>query len=90
MQAVANTFCENMNAETITIKAGGQTPGRGTELCGCRKIKRMKRESVSGKCQIQTLFFEKFSCIPTPYSFSQNLKVVFEKIGKREKIKRTY
>ena len=25
LQAVANTFCENMNAETITIKAGGQT-----------------------------------------------------------------
>ena len=29
LQAVANTFCENMNAETITIKADGQTLAEG-------------------------------------------------------------
>lgn len=29
LQAVANTFCENMNAETITIKADGQTLADG-------------------------------------------------------------
>lgn len=29
LQAVANTFCENMNAETITIKVDGQTLAEG-------------------------------------------------------------
>ena len=37
LQAVANTFCENMNAETITIKAGGQTLAEGLSFVDAGK-----------------------------------------------------
>ena len=37
LQAVANTFCENMNAETITIKAGGQTLAEGLNFVDAGK-----------------------------------------------------
>ena len=37
LQAVANTFCENMDTETITIKAGGQTLAEGLSFADAGK-----------------------------------------------------
>ena len=37
LQAVANTFCENMDTETITIKADGQTPAEGLSFVDAGK-----------------------------------------------------
>lgn len=37
LQAVANTFCENMNTESITIQAGGQTLAEGLEFVDAGK-----------------------------------------------------
>lgn len=37
LQAVANTFCENMDAETITIKADGETLAEGMSFADAGK-----------------------------------------------------
>ncbi len=37
LQAVADTFCENMNTETVTIKADGQTLAAGMSLVDTAK-----------------------------------------------------
>ncbi len=37
LQAVANTFCENMNAETITIQVDGQTLAEGLSFVDAGK-----------------------------------------------------
>ena len=37
LQAVANTFCENMNTESITIQAGGQTLAEELEFVDAGK-----------------------------------------------------
>lgn len=37
LQAVANTFCENLDTETITIKADGQTLAEGLSFVDAGK-----------------------------------------------------
>ena len=59
LQAVANTFCENMNAETITIKVDGQTLAEGLsfEDAGKQRKKRLyKTETACFQKRRQAVF----------------------------------